>query len=135
MDSSCANTYNEKSKAIYSPNYPGIYPNNKHCSWHVNAPIGSKIHVQSFSYSMDYAGDSLKIYDGSSNHSERVANLNHNTNEYRGITSTANNLFFEFNSDGDDAQREGFQLMLALIGMMMDYIINLYQRLESKEEK
>ena len=123
MDASCTNTHNEERKAIYSPNYPGKYPKNKYCSWHVGAPIGSKIQVESFSYSIDYGGDSLKIYDGSSNHSEIVENLSW-TDEYRGMTSTTNNLFFVFNSDDDNHQLKGFQLMLALIGMIMDYIIN-----------
>ena len=129
MDASCANTYNEKRNAIYSPNYPGIYPKNNHCSWHVGAPIGSNIHVESFSYSMDESGDSLKIYDGSSNHSGRVANL-YDKNEYSGMISTTNNLFFEFESDYDSVQLEGFQLILALIGMTMGSIKNLDQLLE-----
>ena len=133
MDASCVNTYNENSKAIHSPNYPGKYPKRKHCTWHVAAPIGFNIRIKRFSYSMDYDTDCLKIYDGSSNRSGRVANLCE-MNEYSGMTSTTNNLFFVFDSD-DFFEFEGFQLMLALIGMKMDYIINLDQLIESKGRK
>ena len=102
MDASCANTYNEKNNAINSPNYPRLYPENKHCTWHVAAPIGFKISVEHFFYSMDQWSpdcryDSLKIYDGSSNRSRRLANLC-GENEFNEMTSTTNNLFFEFDS-------------------------------------
>ena len=129
MDASCANTYDIKSKAIYSPNYPRDYPKTKHCNWIVAAPIGYKIIVESFSYSLEPATgcyrDSLKIHDGSSNYTEIAANLC-GTGEYHGMTSTTNNLLFVFNSD-DSYGYEGFQLKLDLIGMRVDFIINLDQ--------
>lgn len=73
--------------------------------------------------------DSLKIYDGSSNRSRRVANLC-GQNISSGINSTTNNLFFVFNSD-DLWEYKGFQLTLALIGMKLDFIIKMDQLRES----
>ena len=137
MDASCNNTYNEKNNAINSPNYPRSYPNDKYCNWNVTAPIGYKISVERFSYSIqndvDCSYDSLKIYDGSSNHSEIVANLCGYT-KYSGMISTTNNLFFVFNSN-DFIQREGFQLILSLIGMKINFIINLDQLWESEKKQ
>lgn len=122
MDASCDKTYNVDSKTIKSPNHPRPYPENKHCTWHVAAPIGLKIRVESFSYSMDRderdtncTWDSLRIYDGSSNRSERVANLC-GRDEFSGMTSTTNTILFVFHSD-DATIYEGFKLRLALIGM------------------
>ena len=80
-------------------------------------------------YSTDCIDDSLKIYDGSSNHSARVANLC-GINEYTGMTSTTNNLFFVFDSD-NLVEYKGFQPVFALIGMKTGYIINIHKVLDS----
>ena len=129
VDASCNKTYNVDSKTINSPNYPRSYPESKHCTWHVGAPTGLKIRVETFPYSMDHDirstdcnWDSLKIYDGSSNCSRRVANLC-GRNAFSGMNSSTNNIFFEFNSD-DAVVYEGFHIILALIGIKMDFIIN-----------
>lgn len=134
MDANCDTTYNADSKTINSPNYPRPYPNNKYCTWHVAAPIGLKIRFENFSFSMQWgpncSWDSLRIYDGSSNRSERVANLCWK-DEFSGMTSTTNNILFVFNSDHEGPiAYEGFRLKLALIGTIMDFIIKLDPLLE-----
>ena len=126
MDASCHNTYNENSNAIYSPNYPRSYPNSKHCTWNVTAPIGAKIRVARFSYSLESNSgctyDSLKIYDGPSTRSDRLAKLC-GTSTYSGITSTANNLFFVFNSDTSTTYK-GFQIAFFINGMKTNLSIS-----------
>ena len=105
-----------------SPNYPSSYPDNKYCTWKVTAPIGVKIRVERFNYSLESKSncgyDSLKIYDGSSTGSGRLAELC-GTNTYGGITSSANKLFFVFNSYGSSTYK-GFQIALTIIGMKMN---------------
>ena len=119
MDASCGNTYDKDSNAINSPNYPSSYPNNTHCTWKVTAPIGTKIRVERFKYSLesnsDCKYDSLKIYDGASNRSRRLAELCRG-HTYDGINSTANNLFFAFDTDKDTTY-QGFQIVFSIIGM------------------
>ena len=116
----------QKFNAINSPNYPTSYPNNKHCSWKVTAPMKTKIKVERFNYSLesnsDCKYDSLKIYDGRSTSSGRLAELCGN-NTYGGITSTANNLFFAFKSD-TSVRRTGFQITLSIIGMKINLTIS-----------
>ena len=121
MDASCANTYNEKNTTINSPNYPKLYPKNKHCTWNVAGPIGFEINVEHFSYSMDgyipdCRYDSLKLYDDSSNRSRRVANLCYE-DKFNRMISTTNDLFFVFESDDDDQKKEGFQIAFSINGM------------------
>ena len=137
VDASCDNTFNEKNNTINSPNYPRKYPYNKHCHWNVDAPIGYQISVERFYHSIEHgydcAYDSLKIYDGSSKHSERVANLcGYNT--YGGITSTSNNLVFVFDSDGAYVA-DGFQLILTLKGIKIYFVISFDQLVPSSSRK
>ena len=126
MDASCQNTYDKNSNAINSPNYPSKYPNEKYCTWKVTAPIGTKIRVERFNYSLesesDCKYDNLKFYDGTSTSSERLAELCGN-NIYGGITSAANNLFFAFKSDGS-VTRTGFQIAFSIIGMKINLSIS-----------
>ena len=79
---------------------------------------------------MDNSYDNLTIYDGSSSRSGRVANL-YGKNEFRGMTSTSNNLFFVFNSD-PYIEYEGFKLIFTLNGMKIDFIVNLDQLLDQE---
>ena len=117
VDSSCDNTFDYNSKAINSPNYPREYPKTKHCTWNVTAPIGSTIIVERFYYSIENSSncgfDRLKLYDGSSNHS--VVDLC-GESSFGGMTSTANNLYFEFHSDGSNSFK-GFQITFSIVGM------------------
>ena len=126
VDASCHNTHNENINTISSPNYPRSYPNSKHCTWNVTAPIGARIRVAHFSYSLESSSgctyDDLKIYDGPSTRSGRLAKLC-GTSSYRGITSTANNLFFVFNSDSS-TRYKGFQITLSINGMKKNLSIS-----------
>ena len=119
MDASCHNTHNENSNTINSPNYPRSYPNSKHCTWNVTAPMGARIRVARFSYSLESSSgctyDDLKIHDGPSTRSIRLAKLC-GRSSYSGITSTANNLFFVFNSDTSTTYK-GFQITFSINGM------------------
>ena len=119
MDASCQTTNNEQTRTINSPNYPSSYPNSKYCTWKITAPIGAKLMIKSFSYSMESNSgceyDSLKIYDGPSTGSFRKANLC-GTNEWSTrYTSTSNTLFLVFESDSS-TRYKGFQLTYSLIG-------------------
>ena len=126
MDASCHNTYNARSNTINSPNYPRSYPNSKHCTWNVTTPIGTRIRVAYFSYSLESNSgctyDSLKIYDGPSTRSGKLAKLC-GKSTYSGITSTNNNLFFVFNSDSSTTYT-GFQIALSIIGMKINFTIS-----------
>ena len=59
--------------------------------------------------------DSLRIYDGASNRSRRLANLC-GENKFNGMTSSTNNLFFVFES-GEYDESEGFQIAFSINGM------------------
>ena len=111
MDASCNKTYDKDNKAINTPNYPRWYPEPNNCTWNITVPIGFEISVEPFSYALNNLS-SLKIYDGSSNQSRKVANLR-GENAFSGTTSTFSNLFVEFESFWGDNR---FQTKLSLVG-------------------
>ena len=130
MNASCENTYDQNSQSINSPNYPGVYPNDKYCTWIVTAPIGYRIGWR-FSYSIEFCGssncncDSLKLYEGD----QSVANLC-GESTHSGMTSgqwnsSANKLFLEFNSDFGTTSK-GFQITFYIIGMKQASVISVY---------
>ena len=126
MDASCHHTYNENSNAINSPNYPSPYPNSKHCIWKVTAPIGAKIRVARFSYSLESISactyDSLIIYDGPNARAGRLAKLC-GRGSYSEVASSSNHLFFVFHSDSSTTYK-GFQVVLSILGMKINLSIS-----------
>lgn len=57
-----------------SPNHPGCYPNDKYCTWLIEAPSGKYIYLYFSSFHLEYGSsycpwDFVEIFDGNSEYS------------------------------------------------------------------
>ena len=102
MTTSCTystETSNERNQTIHSPNFPSSYGESQRCTWKIVAPVGRIVSVDAFSYSINPNSncyfDVLKIYDGESASSTKIAELC-GSNSMSSILSTGTSLFFEF---------------------------------------
>ncbi|XP_022787102.1 uncharacterized protein LOC111327235 [Stylophora pistillata] len=73
----CFHHLNQPSGSFESPGKPGCYPNNKDCTWLLEAPIGKYVYLQFNSFHLEYGGshcpwDYVTILDGNSLHSPVV---------------------------------------------------------------
>ena len=109
-----------------SPGYPNNYPNNKRCSWGITVPSGYRIQLVFSELDTGVGGDWLKIFDGPSSSSKRIASLSGlHSPPFPGYRSSGSSLWFEFSSD-DGYTRRGFHANYTAIpphsGMWTDLI-------------
>ena len=120
MTTSCTDTSNEREQTISSPNFPSNYGKNQHCTWTIEAPVGRVVSLDTFYYEIEFGNDCqydvLKIYDGESASSNKIAELC-GLNSKSGIVSTGNSLFLDFKSSSY-YQFEGFIIHYSLKGMV-----------------
>ena len=118
VQASCRNSYSEypSSKYINTPNYPSNYGNGVDCTWQLSAPPGTRIILSTFSYSLENHSncgyDYLKIYDGGSTSSSRLATK---CGSGSGGTyySSGRKLFLRFHSDGSTVKK-GFRIYYSI---------------------
>jgi cubilin len=97
-----------------SPNYPGIYPSNIDCQWHIKAYDSSDVvvldltqmNLNGFSPSCD--SDYVTIHDGPSAYSSLLATLC-GLQLYGSYQSTGSDLTVVFHSDGINIDNTGFR--------------------------
>lgn len=110
---------------IESPNFPGDYPPDQDCTWHINAPIGNKINVTFSHFDLEAAPsysrdpgcnfDYLEIKD-ENEEQDAVQTLR---GRYCGserpprFTSTWSNLYIKFKTDS----------LLAASGFRLEWVI------------
>eukprot|EP00058_Branchiostoma_floridae_P020568 XP_002606058.1 hypothetical protein BRAFLDRAFT_92077 [Branchiostoma floridae] len=93
-----------------SPGYPGDYPNNARCSWHISVDTGYVVAIRFNSFNLDYNitnvilgrgcddSDYLEVYDGSNTTAPRLGRLCGIFD--RTILTTERNAFVVFQTDG-----------------------------------
>ena len=133
VDASCANTYNDREEAIYSPNYPSLYGHNKQCTWKISAPEGRQLKLSAFEYKIEAhercSYDYLNIYDGPNYRSNRIDQFCGSSQTHGIIESTENMLFLKFKSDGGTAST-GFKIKFSLKGKVSYTSKSNYYKLE-----
>ncbi|KAL9987825.1 hypothetical protein ACROYT_G002193 [Oculina patagonica] len=74
---SCYHHLNQPSGYFASPHHPGCYPNDKYCTWLIEAPFGQYIYLYFFSFHLEYGTascpwDFVEIFDGNSIYSHKI---------------------------------------------------------------
>ncbi|CAO1402934.1 unnamed protein product [Diamesa serratosioi] len=95
---------------IYSPNYPDLYPPQKDCIWHFSTTPGHRIrlvfNIFEIEPHQECAYDHIAIYDGNSPDSHTLGRFCGSKLPHP-ISSTSNEMYMIFNSDGS-VHRKGF---------------------------
>ncbi|XP_066022016.1 deleted in malignant brain tumors 1 protein-like isoform X2 [Pocillopora verrucosa] len=100
----CFHHLNQPSGSFESPGKPGCYPNNKHCAWLLEAPVGQYIELRFYSFHLEYGSsncpwDYVEILDGNSLHSPILVKACGQLAWWR-LYSSGRFLMVLFNSDG-----------------------------------
>ncbi|KAK3783548.1 hypothetical protein RRG08_005004 [Elysia crispata] len=94
-----------------SPNFPGNYPDNTRCVWTITTDPGFQVHLNFSEFSLEEANgcsfDYVFIRDGN-NQSAEMLTKKCGFSIPCPITSTGNEMFIEFRSDGS-VTKSGFQ--------------------------
>ena len=74
LTGSCYYHLSQPSGNFASPNHPGCYPNDKYCTWLIEAPSGQYIYLHFLSFHLEYGSafcpwDFVEIFDGHSEYS------------------------------------------------------------------
>ena len=139
----CDGTFDAWRKTIKSPNYPSNYGNGDYCTWNITAPIGKKIEIKKFNYSLEVNPSTLDKYGC---HQDYLiifdcpfacyddATILCGNGKHNGMISSGNNLFLLFNSDSSEVH-PGFQVPFSVIDMNDQPNIKtaLHQRIKSKD--
>ncbi|XP_035694375.1 MAM and LDL-receptor class A domain-containing protein 2-like [Branchiostoma floridae] len=89
-----------------SPGYPGNYPNNARCSWLITVSSGKFVTIRFTAFTLEGCPyDSLTVHDGRNATAPVLATFCGSSS--RTITTTGNNAFLIFKSDGS-VTRSGF---------------------------
>lgn len=77
LTGSCYHHLNQNSGTFGSPNHPGCYPNDKYCTWLLEAPVGQYIYLYFYSFHLEYGAahcpwDFVEIFDGNSIYSPKI---------------------------------------------------------------
>ena len=101
METPCSGTVDSEG-AIYSPNFPGLYPHNLSCRTLVQAPNGMVINFIFFDLEV-VCNDSVVIYDGSDESSPVLSDLDCGNLRGGYLQSSGQNALLVFQSDESEA--------------------------------
>ena len=107
---------NSSSDVITSPFYPDFYPNNRECTWLINAPHHKVIRIRFKTFDL-IAGDYVEVRDGSNN--SAVVLKNFTSKQYANMTwtSSGNSLLIKFKSD-EQHTSTGFDLAFEFVDII-----------------
>ncbi|EDV28197.1 uncharacterized protein TRIADDRAFT_53561 [Trichoplax adhaerens] len=112
----CGGVLTASSGSIVSPNYPGKYPNNAECIWTIQMPVGARITLNWQNIDIEQQDqcnfDYVELRNGNSTTAPFVGRYCGN-NPPATFTSTGNNLYIKFKSDGSSSGN-GFRLSYTL---------------------
>ena len=123
ISSSCDQTFDAENHEITSPNFPKNYPNDKYCTWNIDAPHGHLIELDIIELSIESNGDKcnydwLEFHDigdqkvlKESGAQSRFCSNNHPNK----IVSTTNRVKLEFKTDNVQT-RTGFKIRYSING-------------------
>ncbi|XP_056155801.1 cubilin [Lampris incognitus] len=91
------------SGSFNSPGYPGRYPENRECVWHITTAAGSSITINIHEFDVEYHQDCnydvLEVYGGPDLFAPRLAQLCTTTSKPMQVSSTGNMVTVRFKSD------------------------------------
>ena len=87
-----------------SPGYPNCYPDNRDCTWLIEAPAGYYVLLEVYQFNLEYGGsncpyDYLEIYDGHTSSSHLITRACGSLSYFR-IYSSGRFLLVQFHSNG-----------------------------------
>ena len=96
---------------LQSPNYPGIYPVNVVCEWHIETALGTSIQLVIHEFDLEGASDCqydfLNVYSGPDDTSPVLTSLCQQRTRNVSVSALGNHMFLRFKSDGS-IQGRGF---------------------------
>uniref|UniRef100_A0A8C5MFI6 CUB and zona pellucida-like domain-containing protein 1 n=1 Tax=Leptobrachium leishanense TaxID=445787 RepID=A0A8C5MFI6_9ANUR len=123
----CGGIYNSSTGVLYSPNYPGLYPNNAYCQWEIRVAPGTQVDITFLQLDLEISNncvyDSVTIYDGwplSSPQLARICSFANNSNTY---LSSSNIMGVVFRSDSS-VQGRGFYAVYSTIERNISLPVN-----------
>ncbi|PAA79380.1 hypothetical protein BOX15_Mlig017005g4, partial [Macrostomum lignano] len=103
-EDTCGGTLVAMRGSVTSPSYPDKYPPNKHCKWHIIAPIGHKILLNFTAFDIEGRDrceyDYLDIFDGVDEATSKRIGRYCGDQPPESITSENNTMKISFISDG-----------------------------------
>eukprot|EP00058_Branchiostoma_floridae_P022745 XP_002608235.1 hypothetical protein BRAFLDRAFT_87901 [Branchiostoma floridae] len=111
-DRTCGGEIGDFMGYIQSPNYPGNYPSNVECTWHIVPPKGRRILVvvpEIYLPAKDDCGDVLVMRKGASPYSVTTYETCQTYDRPIAFTSRSRKLWIQFKSNGANSQK-GFQV-------------------------
>ncbi len=104
----CYYYLNQRYGQFTSPYYPSNYPNNKHCTWLIEAPRGYYIYLHFGSFDLEDCRncgcDVVEVFDGSSSWSPMMKRACGRQSPC-GMYSSGRYLFVKFSTDGSATDR------------------------------
>uniref|UniRef100_A0A1I8JR65 CUB domain-containing protein n=1 Tax=Macrostomum lignano TaxID=282301 RepID=A0A1I8JR65_9PLAT len=108
-EDTCGGTLVAMRGSVTSPSYPDKYPPNKHCKWHIIAPIGHKILLNFTAFDIEGRDrceyDYLDIFDGVDEATSKRIGRYCGDQPPESITSENNTMKISFISDGTVSSR------------------------------
>ena len=107
LTTDCSFTINENAGVLTSPNYPGYYDANLNCNWLISTTSAFvRFRINNLISEQNY--DTIQIYDGPTNHSNRLLLTSGWQYSNLGtIVSSSNQMLVLFKSDSQ-VQYQGF---------------------------
>ena len=114
ITASCSGTSDSLVHTINSPNYPSNYGDNANCNWRIVGPTGTQLRLHFNDFTTESNVDKLSVYDGASSNSNEILSVS-GPSVPNDITSTSNNLYVTFETDGNVVKR-GFKITYSTTG-------------------
>ncbi|CAN7938348.1 unnamed protein product, partial [Ixodes hexagonus] len=99
----CGSTLTKPRGSLQTPNYPYGYPHNTECLWHIQAPLGQRVHLTFVDVSMETASgcpfDFVRVHGGPDLTSPVITEICGSSTAPRELTSHGDALTIHFRSD------------------------------------
>uniref|UniRef100_A0A914YNY9 CUB domain-containing protein n=1 Tax=Panagrolaimus superbus TaxID=310955 RepID=A0A914YNY9_9BILA len=93
---------NLTSGTLFSPNFPGSYPNNANCTYMLTCPIGTRVTVIFEIIKLDPCCDHIFLYDGPGiNATNLISQISESSTTYKYETIVSNIMTVHFVSDAN----------------------------------
>uniref|UniRef100_A0A8C4QEE5 CUB and Sushi multiple domains 3 n=1 Tax=Eptatretus burgeri TaxID=7764 RepID=A0A8C4QEE5_EPTBU len=94
----CGGNITGESGTIYSPGYPGEYPNYQDCVWHVEVPPGYGVFLNFSLLQTEPVYDFIIVCDGPEQRAPQLGHFSGNT-ALESVHSSSNRILIKFHSD------------------------------------
>ncbi|KAK0064444.1 CUB and zona pellucida-like domain-containing protein 1 [Biomphalaria pfeifferi] len=105
---------------IISPGFPNFYEENRNFTWLISGKIGQVVTLRILNISLHCPHDFVNMYDRNHIVDPPLASLCDRGSTFN-ITSTTNNVFINFRTDGIYSRKKGFVAYYSIHGQYGDY--------------